>query len=210
MSNSIKQRLRPKTKKYSSAIDDTQSDRGKKNVGVGELGLDEVGTNHSPNSVRIHQADIQAEWDQVVLKDGRVEIEISRHKDPSQNKRKKAVEGLDGVLSFLLSNLHDMGYARANSKKENKRAVNEIPLSKRDLIDSLRNEPELGDTDGLEHGLMPKAAPSHVCSDSKDNTKRQYAFNGSRYNPKRQDLGIVHVPGLNVECHGSYDTRSVT
>jgi hypothetical protein len=56
--------------------------------------------------------------------------------------------------------------------------------------------------DSLKKRLLPKATASEKSRCTVDSTEREDAFDGSRDDAQRQCVGVVFVPGLNVERQG--------
>ena len=79
-------------------------------------------------------------------------------------------------------------------------AVHQIPLVPSQVVNYIWDESRLGNMDGLKKRLLPETAASKECRCTINGTEREDTFNGARYDPKCQRMGMILVPGLNVEC----------
>ena len=68
-----------------------------------------------------------------------------------------------------------------------------------EVVDEIRNDAVVGNTDAIEHGLFPEASSPNGRSDAEYNDQGHDAFDGSRNEAEGELVGMVLVPGLNIE-----------
>lgn len=197
-----KYRLRPKTDQRASTVQHTESQRPEQDVLVGETGLHQVTNDNATDGISIDQTNVQSKHNGVVLQYSRVQVQVSGDKSPDRYQGQEATQRRNGVLTTLATHLHHMQNTRTGGKEKHNRAVHQVPLRKRHLINLLRDEAGLGHADCLQHRLVPEATTTHVGSECVDDADGENALDRARDNAQSQDLSIVFVPGLHVESHG--------
>jgi hypothetical protein len=79
-------------------------------------------------------------------------------------------------------------------------AVHQVPFVPSQVVDCIWDEGRFGNMDGLKKRLLPKAAAAKEGRCTIDGTECENTFNGARYDPECQRMGMVLIPGLNVKC----------
>ncbi|KAI6752941.1 hypothetical protein HG531_005110 [Fusarium graminearum] len=74
-----------------------------------------------------------------------------------------------------------------------------IPLSEGEIVDERRDANGGRYTNGLEHALLPEVRTADVSCKDENQDNCENALNGTVDNAESQSLGVVGLPGLNVE-----------
>ena len=82
--------------------------------------------------------------------------------------------------------------------------LDQIPLSKGELIDELGNAHGLGNSNGSEHALLPDVGSAEQAGQGVDNNENQDTFDWAVDDTKSECLGVVFIPGLDVKGQESY------
>lgn len=82
-------------------------------------------------------------------------------------------------------------------------AVDHVPLVPGQVVEKLRDEGVLFDAESGQHGLLPEAASTHDGGECVDNAQGQDALYGTGDKTQSESLGVVFIPGLDVECEKS-------
>lgn len=201
--NTIPNRTRPETKGRPKTVKNTKGKRTHKDIEVWEGALHQVSDNHPADGVRVDESDIHAKRNQMVLQDGRLQIQVCRGESPHHKDREKAVQRLDWIQAALRPNAHDVDDTRAGGEEEEDPAVDQIPLREGHLIHPLRDGVRLGDADSLQHGTVPETRTALVGGKGEDRAESEDALDRARDEPQRQNLSVVFIPGLDVESQRS-------
>lgn len=169
--DSTPENTRPRAKEGTRAINHTNSERNQEDIEVRERTLDQVSDDHLADSICIDEAHIQSEGDQMMLQDGRLQVQVRWDKSPDRKNRKETVERLDGIEAALALYFHDVCDAAASGEEENDCAVYQVPLREVHFIQTLRDEPRISNANGLKHRAVPEASSSLVGSPSKDSAQ---------------------------------------
>ena len=203
-----KYRTRPETEHRASAIQNTKGERVQQDVVVWETRLHEMANNHASDGIGADQSNVHSKRNGVVLQNSRVQVQVSRDKGPNGNQRQQTAQRRQRILTPFAAHLHNVQDAGAGGEEEHDRAVDQVPLSEGHLVHLLRDEAGLGNTEGLQHWLMPEATAAHVGCESVDSAKSEDTLDGSGDDSEGQHLSVVLIPSLHVESHGSWDLVS--
>ena len=86
--------------------------------------------------------------------------------------------------------------------------MDEVPLGEGELVDA-GWEDLLWNAKGAEHGLLPEVRAAHVAGESVDEDQDENALDRTVDNAKGQGLGMVFIPGLDVEREEGCNEASV-
>ena len=89
-------------------------------------------------------------------------------------------------------------------KNKNNTSIYHVPFIPCEVVEDIRNEVPILQSQAFEHGPLPKATTTKECSEGVHDTKREDAFNWPRDDSKGQSVGVVFIPSLDVERQRSY------
>jgi hypothetical protein len=84
-------------------------------------------------------------------------------------------------------------------QSKNSSAVHQVPLVPGQVVDCIWDEGRFGNMDGLKKRSLPETAASKEGRCTIDGTERENTFNRARYDSECQRMGMILIPGLNVE-----------
>lgn len=177
-----------------------------------------------PDAVGVDEAGEEDEGDKVGFEDAGLEVEVGWDEDPGGKEWEKAQEGNTSALASGVAGLEDIeGTAERirddcgadvwrrvpgdGVEDEDYAAVNHVPLIPGQIVQKLGNEGVMGYTHGFQHRSLPEATASYERRECVDGTESQYAFHWARHNAKRESMGVIFLPGLDVKgeercrCH---------
>lgn len=70
-----------------------------------------MSNDHPADRIRVDKAHVQAEWNQVVLQDSGLQVQVSWDKSPQCKDRQETVERLERIVAALNLYLHDVDNA---------------------------------------------------------------------------------------------------
>jgi hypothetical protein len=90
-------------------------------------------------------------------------------------------------------------------ENKNNASIYHVPFIPCEVVEDIRNEVPILQSQAFEHGALPKATTTKECSEGVHDAKREDAFNWPRDDSEGQSVGVVFIPSLDVErqrsCH---------
>lgn len=80
-------------------------------------------------------------------------------------------------------------------------AIHHVPLVPSKIVEDIRDESEFRNTHTSKHRLLPEAATAQISGKRVDNAEREDALDWAGNDAECKRMGMILVPGLNVECH---------
>ena len=93
-------------------------------------------------------------------------------------------------------------------ENKNNASIYHVPFIPCEVVEDIRNEVPVLQSQALEHGALPKATTTKECSEGVHDAKRQNAFNRTRYDSKSKSVGVVFIPRLDVKRQRSCDCQN--
>jgi hypothetical protein len=129
-----------------------------------------------------------------------VQVEVDGDESPDTEEGEEAEERAAGAVTTRTAGLDDVEGGLESVEDEDEGALNKVPLREGEVVDIVRNEGEgLWYAEGAEHGLLPEVRATHVTGEGIDEDENEDALDGSVNDAEREGLGVVFIPGLNVE-----------
>jgi hypothetical protein len=186
-------------KERAQAVNDTEEQRQDQHVGHGETRFGQVSSDHLADRIGIDEANIKDKRHKVLAQDDGLKEEIGRNDSPGEEERSQTVESDDGVLFALTAGSHDVHGAQDGVEDKHSAALDHVPVRPGQVVDDIRDNREARHTQASEHGLVPEAATTNVTGESVHETENDDTLNRTRDNTQSQSVGVVFIPGLNVE-----------
>jgi hypothetical protein len=187
----------------SQSVDDAKEQREREHVLVRELGLGQMRGDHLADGVSVHESDEQDKGHEVLVQDLRVKGEVSDNESPGTEERSKAQERIVGSVATVTANFENVTDALDGVVSKNQGAIEHVEVAKVHGVSNLGQRFEVGQSKSRKHGLLPVAATTLDGSDGVDDAEGQDAFDRAGHQSQSQGVGVVLIPGLDVESQKS-------
>lgn len=180
-------------------VRDTNHQQGAENVVVRERLLEEVGGNHAADRVGVDETDKDGERDEVVVEDERLKLEVGDDEEPDGKDGAEAEQGTGGVLLAGAAGADNVEGGLDRVEDEDDGALDEVPLGKGQVVDGLGDAHVFGKAESAEHALLPDVSAAEEAGEGVDKDEDEDAFDGAVDDAEGEGLGVVFIPGLDVE-----------
>lgn len=158
-----------------------------------------MGGDHLADGVGVHKTDEEDEGDEVLVQNLRVQAEVDDDEGPGAEEGREAEEGFVGGLAAFASRIEDVADALDGVEDEHQAAVQHVEVAEVHGVGCFGEGVDVGEAEGGEHGLLPVGAAAFDGCDAVDDAEGEDAFDGTGDQAEGQGVGVVLIPGLDVE-----------
>jgi len=152
-------------------VEDGVQKRQDEDVVHRKRGLGQVRGDHLADGVGVDKADVEDKGHEVCVQDCRVEAQIRDDKRPGPEERDEAEQGRKRVLATSASGAEDVQRAGDGVEDEDQAAVEHVPFVPGEVVESVREEGGLGETEGREHRLLPEGGSAFYSGEGVDDAQ---------------------------------------
>jgi hypothetical protein len=154
---------------------------------------------HLSNTVSVDQTREESEWNEMAFANLGLEVQISNDHRPDAEKWHEAEKSTAGTVPTSTASADNIERRLNGVENQHDTALNKVPFSEGKIVDEGRDADSGRHTNGMEHALLPEMCTADIPSKDENQDNCKNAFNGPVDNAERQSLGVVSLPGLNVE-----------
>lgn len=191
-------------------VDDAPGQGQGQDVCVGELEVDQVGRDDLPDRVGVDDAGKERKRNQVALPDVGLQEQIRQDAGPGAEEGEQADKGVAGAVALCATGLDHIAARLERVVDQNQRALHHPDLGEGELVQEAGEELEDGNAEGRKHGLLPERGSAEVARQDEDDDDGQDALDGPVDDAESQGLGVVLIPGLDVEGQEGCEKESVS
>lgn len=184
-------------------VDDAERERQTENVPVGEGQLHKVGGDHLADAVGVDEAGEQGKGYEVVVQDVGLQVQIGNDEGPDAEEGDQAEQRVAGALTAGAARAQHVEGRLDGVEDEDDAALDEVPLGEGQLVDERRDAERGGHAQGAQHALLPEVRATHVARQGVDTNQDEDALDGAVDDAESERLGVVLIPGLDVESEES-------
>jgi hypothetical protein len=189
---------------WADAVNDTEGERDAEDVGVGKSEVDEMGGDHLAYAVGVDNTGKEREGDEMVVEDSGLEPEVGDDEGPDAEEGDETEHGAAGAVAVGAAGADDIAARLVGVEDEDDAALDEVPLGEGEVVDPVGDAHGGGHADDAEHALLPEVGAAHEAGDGEDDDDGDDAFDGAVDDSEGEGLGVVGLPGLDVEGEESY------
>ena len=180
-------------------VDDAEDERQAKHVEEGEGQLGEVGGDHAADAISIDDTGKEHEGNQVVVKNVGLQEEVRANHGPDAEEGNEAEQGAEGALATGTARADDVERRLDRVQDEDDGALDHVPVGEGHVVYALGEAEVLRDAEETEHALLPEVRTAEIARQGVDGDQEEDALDGAVDDAESQGLGVVLIPGLNVE-----------
>ncbi len=165
-----------------------------------------MGSDHLADGICVNQSGIKHERHKVLIQNNWLEIKVCRDQNPGDEERNETENCNAGLLAPLTADSDNILSTADGAIGEDKPADHHVRLVPSHVVEEVRNDGHVWNADSFGNGLMPEVAAAHVSSEGINQAEHDQTFDWAGDKAEGESLGVVLVPGLNVEgqqsCYG--------
>lgn len=184
---------------WAERVAHAEADRDTENVPVGKVHLDQVSRDHLADAVGVDESSKDDEGDKVVVEDSGLEVKVHEDEGPDGEEGAEAEESTAGTVAPSAASADDVEGGLDGVEHEDDSTLDHVPLSEGHLVDIVGDAHGVRKTNPAEHALLPEVTTAHDAGEDVNKDDGQNTFNGAVDDTEGESLGVVFVPGLNVE-----------
>ncbi|KAI6775405.1 hypothetical protein HG530_002163 [Fusarium avenaceum] len=135
----------------------------------------------------------------MALADSGLEVKVGNNHGPDAEERRKAKKRTTRAVATGTASADDVERRLDGVEDQNDATLDKIPLGKSQVVNEGWDAHGRRNANGLEHALLPEVATPNITSEGKDHNNSENTLNRSIDNTKGESLGVISLPGLDVE-----------
>lgn len=180
-------------------VEDAVGERQAEDVPVREAQLDEVRRDHLAHAVSVDDTCKHGKRHQVIAENVGLQVKIRDDHGPHGEEGDETEESTSRSVAAGASCPNHIERRLVGVEDEDNGALDQRPLAKGHLVDQRRNNRVLWNSERAEQALLPNVAAAHIPGNEEDYDDDQDALDRTVDDTKGKGLGVVFVPGLDVE-----------
>ena len=165
-----------------------------------------MGRDHLADAVSVDDTCEQNKGNQVAVQNVRLQPQVGYHERPGGEEGEQTDEGVARAVATGAAGADHVAGGLDRVVDQHDGALDHVPLGEGEVVkeagqgqDGAAEGEGLGNTERGEHALLPEGGATEVAGQGVNAHEDQDALNGPVDDAQGERLGVVLIPGLNVE-----------